>query len=79
MKLIIEVGNEEDIPVDEDPNWIRRELGRHLEDLVRERRRDQQDLHSGRQVAINVIYLLLESCKSTNKTYIEMKKIQLSS
>mmetsp|Transcript_23503 Transcript_23503/g.73932 ORF Transcript_23503/g.73932 Transcript_23503/m.73932 type:complete len:306 (+) Transcript_23503:468-1385(+) len=37
------------------------ELARHLEDLVGQRRRDEDDLGGGRQVAVDVVDLLLEA------------------
>ena len=48
-------------PFDEDTDGVGHELARHLENLVRERGRNEHDLSRGRQVAVDIVDLLLES------------------
>mmetsp|Transcript_8500 Transcript_8500/g.27974 ORF Transcript_8500/g.27974 Transcript_8500/m.27974 type:complete len:232 (-) Transcript_8500:564-1259(-) len=49
------------VTLDQDPDGVRHELARHLQNLARKRGTDQHHLRGGGQVAINVVDLLLEA------------------
>ena len=48
-------------PFDENADGVGHELACHLEDLVRQRGRDENDLRGWRQVAVHVVDLFLEA------------------
>ena len=60
-KLQLRVNRMKNSPFDEDTDGVGHELARHFENLVRERSRNENDLSGGRQVAVDIVYLLLES------------------
>mmetsp|Transcript_4825 Transcript_4825/g.14215 ORF Transcript_4825/g.14215 Transcript_4825/m.14215 type:complete len:290 (-) Transcript_4825:429-1298(-) len=49
------------VTLDEDAHGVSHELGGHIQDLPRHRRRDEHHLRGGRQVAVDVVDLLLEA------------------
>jgi len=49
------------ITLDKDPDRVGHELGGHLEDVVREGGRENDDLRRGREVSVDVVDLVLES------------------
>ena len=49
------------VALDEDPDRVRHKLGCHLENVVRERRRDDDNLRRRRQVPVDVVDLVLEA------------------
>ncbi len=49
------------LPLDQDPNGIRHELGGHLENGVRQRGTNKHHLRLRRQIPVHVVDLLLEA------------------
>lgn len=49
------------ITFDEDTNRVRHELGRHLQNVVRERGAQQDDLCRRREVSVNLVYLVFKT------------------
>lgn len=49
------------ITLDQDPNRIRHKLGRHLQHIMRQRRRQDHDLRRRRQVSVDIVDLVFES------------------
>jgi hypothetical protein len=49
------------VTLDEDADRICHEFGRHLQDIIGQRGTKENDLGSGRQVSVYVVYLVLET------------------
>jgi hypothetical protein len=49
------------VSLDEDSDRVGHELGRHLEDVVREGGGEDDDLRGGRKVSVDVVDLVLKS------------------
>jgi len=49
------------VTLDEDANWVGHEFGRHLQNVVRERGAQQNNLRGRREVSVDLINLVLET------------------
>lgn len=67
------------VALHEDADRVGHELVGHLEDLLRERGGDQHDLRSGRQIAIDIVDLLLETLAEHLVRLVEDEKLDARS
>ena len=56
------------LPLHQDADGVRHELVGHLQDLMRQRGADENDLCGRWQVPVHIIDLLLETCNSRELT-----------